>query len=177
MNNQDLKIAGLLEASNIEFKSTFLGEQERSGGLCYAFTCTLAGEQFEYYKGLGHGLTPGEAYQHANKDRMSPQAVANRWLRQHGIDSKALRKKYVAGDAVSRTLVLKPTEAELIYSLISDASAAYESFGDWCEGLGYDEDSRKALDTYLACQENARKLRKALPQSVLAECEGVLEDY
>lgn len=55
----------------------------------------------------------------------------------------------------------KPELDAVLYALVWDASASEESFDDWCAGLGYDTDSRKALETYLQCQETVTKLRKA----------------
>ena len=50
--------------------------------------------------------------------------------------------------------------SELIYCILSDY--ADETFDDWCSNFGYDTDSRKALETYLECQNNWVRLRKAL---------------
>lgn len=55
----------------------------------------------------------------------------------------------------------KPELSSVLYSLVMDASACDESFEDWCSNFGYDTDSRKALETYLSCQESASKLHKA----------------
>lgn len=55
----------------------------------------------------------------------------------------------------------KPALGDVLYALVLDASACEDSFEDWCSNYGYDTDSRKALDTYLDCQENAHRLRKA----------------
>ena len=54
-----------------------------------------------------------------------------------------------------------PTLDDVLYSIIRDYEACEQSFADWCAMCGYDEDSRKALETYLACQNNGEKLRKA----------------
>ena len=58
-----------------------------------------------------------------------------------------------------------------------DSNSSDCTFEDFCWELGYDTDSRKALETYLSCQENGSKLRKAIPSAVLAELSEVLEDY
>lgn len=55
----------------------------------------------------------------------------------------------------------KPELSRVLHSLVMDASACDESFEDWCSNYGYDTDSRKALETYLKCQESTNKLRKA----------------
>lgn len=53
----------------------------------------------------------------------------------------------------------------VLESLFSDASGAFETFESWCGDLGFDSDSRKALETYLACQRTAMDLRKLLGAS------------
>lgn len=57
---------------------------------------------------------------------------------------------------------LPPKHDEVLYCLLGDEGCAKDTFPDFCANFGYDVDSRKALETYLACQENGRKLRKAL---------------
>lgn len=44
-----------------------------------------------------------------------------------------------------------PTAPECINSLLSDADAGGQSFGDFCSDFGYDEDSRKAHANWRAC--------------------------
>lgn len=66
--------------------------------------------------------------------------------------------------------------AQVIYSLIMDAQCSSESFEDFCFNCGYDTDSRKALDTYLACQESGRTVRKLLGKEY-SDVEAALADY
>ena len=44
-----------------------------------------------------------------------------------------------------------PTAADVLNCLKSDASAADESFADWCSSFGYDPDSMRARGIYDAC--------------------------
>ena len=55
----------------------------------------------------------------------------------------------------------EPTLDDVLYSLISDSQACEMSFDEWCSDFGYNTDSRKALETYLLCQSNTKKLVKA----------------
>lgn len=58
--------------------------------------------------------------------------------------------------AACRAGYLKPTPpglADVLSCLMSDACGAEDTFEGWCGDFGYDTDSRKALATYLACQE------------------------
>jgi hypothetical protein len=53
---------------------------------------------------------------------------------------------------------VKPVAADVVYSVLSDYSAGEESFEDFCSNFGYDNDSIKALNTYIACQRNGKKV-------------------
>ena len=55
---------------------------------------------------------------------------------------------------------VKPTVADVLHSLLSDASAANENFAEWCDNYGYDSDNMKAFGIYKACLETAVALRK-----------------
>lgn len=55
-----------------------------------------------------------------------------------------------------------PKAADVLSNLISDAECSDQSFADFCAELGYDEDSRRALETYLACQNAGREVRRLL---------------
>jgi len=71
----------------------------------------------------------------------------------------------------------KPTNADIMYSLLLDAYAANESFSDWCSDYGYDDDSIKALNTYKTCCEYAVHLRKTFSPDQIEAMRTVLEDY
>jgi hypothetical protein len=53
-----------------------------------------------------------------------------------------------------------PSVADVVASLVMDASSADQSFEDWCADLGYSDDSIKALDTYRACQRTRTALQR-----------------
>ena len=69
----------------------------------------------------------------------------------------------------------RPQLADVLYSLVSDSQCANDTFADFCADLGYDTDSRKALETYLACQESGTKLRKLGLN--LAQLSELFQDY
>lgn len=71
----------------------------------------------------------------------------------------------------------KPTNADVLYTLTMDASAADENFHDWCNSYGYSDDSIKALNTYKACLEIATALRKHLGRDVVAQIREQLRDH
>jgi hypothetical protein len=70
-----------------------------------------------------------------------------------------------------------PNIADVLHSLIIDASAADENFNDWCDSCGYLSDSIKALNIYKACLDTARALRKHFSPTVMANIRELLQDY
>src|SRR5574343_364207 len=71
----------------------------------------------------------------------------------------------------------KPKVADVLHSLILDASAADENFHDWCANFGYSDDSIKAMNTYKACLEVAQALRKHFSPDTLRTVRELLQDY
>lgn len=71
----------------------------------------------------------------------------------------------------------KPKIADVLYSLIFDASAADDNFHDWCANFGYSDDSIKAMNTYKACLEVAVALRKHFSPDTLRQVRELLQDY
>lgn len=71
----------------------------------------------------------------------------------------------------------KPKVADVLHSLILDASAADENFHDWCANYGYSDDSIKAMNAYKACLEVAQALRKHFSPDTLRTVRELLQDY
>lgn len=75
---------------------------------------------------------------------------------------------------------LIPAEPELdmvLENLFMDSQASEISFDDWCNNFDYDTDSRKALEMYLGCQENDKKLKQALKDEYYEEKRRIENKY
>jgi hypothetical protein len=70
-----------------------------------------------------------------------------------------------------------PAVADVISSLLLDASGTDERFEDWAGNYGFDPDSRTAERMYRACQETAAALRRTFTADELAEMEAAFADY
>ena len=70
-----------------------------------------------------------------------------------------------------------PTVADVLYSLLTDASAEQRNFHEWCSDYGYSTDSISALNTYRACLDTAAALRKCFSYELLAELRDLLAEY
>lgn len=69
-----------------------------------------------------------------------------------------------------------PSPASVLASLLSDGQSASDTFESFCGDMGYDTDSRKALETYLACQAAGTAMRRFLAEHYQAFCEAA-SDY
>lgn len=70
-----------------------------------------------------------------------------------------------------------PKAATVLHCLCYDAECGSDTFEEFCGNLGYDTDSRKALKTYLACQEIGSKLRQLLGHTLLQEISDIALEY
>lgn len=70
-----------------------------------------------------------------------------------------------------------PRAAGVLYSLLRDAEAADMSFPDWCGEFGYDDDSRKAFDTYMQCCDIGRGLDKVFTRTEREHLAKLLKGY
>lgn len=139
---------------------THTGAQKRDGWRCDGWKFTLKGESFEYFTGMGLRVdTTGSKLARIALKNANHNSIA--W----------------ANEVENKMQAVKPPIAGLLYSIILDSSAAEQSFSSWCAEFGYDSDSRKALATYEACQENADKLSRVFTHAQVAHIKELLTDY
>jgi len=137
-------------------------ESEDWQEMAHKWLVVINGQSFDYYTGFSHREPLRGLY---GSERAEYKRLKNANLTQRGLDSLLKISK-----------ATPPTVSDILYSLVMDASAESESFPNWCDNYGYDTDSRKALETYLACQENALKLCKC-GIAPLAELQEHFNDY
>ncbi len=109
-----------------------------------------------YYTGIGYRVV-------ATHDKAEFNRLKHATLTPHGLEQFLRLSKPV-----------KPDIKGLIYSLWTDKSAENMSFKDWCADFGYDTDSRKALETYEACQQSGETLKKL---GITEDLTNYLEGY
>lgn len=157
----------ILSRAEVTFGALYAGETTRDKWQCDKWTVRFtkrdgraAHEETEFFTGLGHRVHTFESKSAAFALR---KVNRNSLAWQNEVEKKKKPNP--------------PHAADVLHSLILDASADGQSFGGWCADLGYDEDSRKALSIYLACQENARMLRRIFNREELARLEKALAQY
>ncbi len=118
--------------------------QEKS----HKWEITINGQIFEFYQGIMYR-------------KLKDSFTLNNVLGVLKISIQQLVSgKYDLDTILRCSYAIKPIIEDVLYALVSDASFSVETFPDFCSNIGYDTDSRKALEIYLACQENGEKLRK-----------------
>jgi len=72
-----------------------------------------------------------------------------------------------------------PDVKGVLWSLLMDSNDHIHgiSFEDWCDSLGYDNDSIKALKIYEECQKASRDLFAMFGAAGIEELNTLLEDY
>ena len=154
----------------VTYSVTYTGAQEREGWDCDGWRFTMKNQSFEYFTGLGHredvtaDTKKRAAYDFpglTEKDAAGQTMCGRRYLQR----VQELRKPQI------------PPIAGLLNSLILDGEARNESFTSWCDSYGLDVDSRKALATYMSCQENSDKLHTVFSQAQIAHIQELLQDY
>lgn len=112
-----------------EYETRYIGERKTDGWKHDKWIATINGTDVEFNTGLGH---------------------------------RQQAKKTKAPDGRTYHHAEKPVPPKLdmvLQSVLMDAQCGQETFEDFCSELGYDTDSRRALDTYLACQKMATTRR------------------
>lgn len=173
VNDTDKAVAEYLtERGVISYKAIHIGDLSNDRQWpCdlwrIVFTAQNHGEFItEFRTGLGHRLT------NLRFGKLSQaQLVGAKELKQVTSMDQACFKIDECNFAVT------PTQASVLYCLLSDANCGDDTFDDFCSNLGYDTDSRKALETYLVCQETNAKLNKFFSRETINTLQELLQDY
>lgn len=170
-NTQDLMIEKLLIARGVSYSCVTIEELATNpdGWVCDKYKVTFSREgksiSFDYSCGIGHRI---------NKLPLKSDENHTFRLASKMCNDKSLRQKNPSWQ--DRQWLVIPSAASVLYCLLLDAQCGSETFEDFCSNCGYDTDSRKALETYLACQETNTKLR-FFSGELRSQFEEILEDY
>lgn len=94
----------------------------------------------------------------------------------HVYPNKFTKNSYSWEEARRNPKPKPPTKADIMYSLLADI-ACLDSFEDFCDYLGLDTDSIKALSLYSTCVEQSKQLHKLFSKDEIKAMQEVLADY
>lgn len=175
-------VTAILESAGFAFSVTYSGEQTRDGWQCDGWLSTFAKQtrenpakpyatySFPYYTGLGLRTEPG------------PKEKAEARWKVPGVTENDIKRGTIYGRRYFAEIEKlrkpkAPHAADILYGLITDASAVDSSFINWCADYGYDSDSIKALNTYNQCCETGQKIRVMFTRDQIAALREALQDY
>jgi hypothetical protein len=179
MPEQPKTLADALEAAGITIEAVFVPAAKGTPGkdlrLNWRVAVDVKGRRIletDYTQGVGHC----PAYK-ASVRELGGRDCVMRW--------DAIERECQTGETwrasfsgESRKRIPAPTAAEVMYCLISDASAIdHPTYESWASDLGYDEDSRKGEAIYRACLEIGLKLRAALGDAGLETLREASADF
>lgn len=167
INEQDRQVSKYLKEINVKTDIIYLANRENDDEWqCDEWTILFNGEAFTFKTGLGHRVK-------LNHGKLTPkQREELKELKE------CISANFAIHEIVQRQLIaVKPTQASVLYCLLLDSTANDESFNTWCDNLGYDNDSIKALNIYKACCDNAEKLNKVFTREQQQKLNELLEDY
>lgn len=127
-----------------------------SGGMpegAQHYYCVVTAESGEESLSTYYSVGPGIVERHAVK-RLS---IADRKF-----FARAPKTIYAQESIAKHRKSYRPDLRDLLDCLASDCCGSDESFEDWAANYGYDEDSRKAENTYHIIRKQARELRQLL---------------
>ena len=179
INDQDRAVAEYLKACNIKYMTilTKIGAVWE-GWEHDAWLITIGAESFQYKTGTGHRCAPFKTGdQRMIKERCRLIGGDIRGLSKDTMESvKNPNKRSIRSKAYTKTV--PPTQASVLHSLISDAQMGRDStFNEFCDDLGYDNDTRNAEAMYRACQETSEQLGRIFTRGQLEALGELLEDY
>lgn len=161
MTDQPTRLQSCLDSLGV----TLLGYQpetdkprdKRWPHFAWRVTVSRNGESYssDYRTGIGHAKPMPDSY--ATRSGFTVQQALTEWY-------NSPRNWNV------------PTSADIVYSLMSDAQFGSETFEDFCSNCGYDTDSRKAFETYLACQGALNGMRRLFRDHFDAVLDAI-QDY
>lgn len=132
--------------------------------ICDKYIVIIEGQDFEYSCGIGHRIELDRFRKDEFKKVMSKNPAKN----------KANLLMYI--DELKKVSKPKPLNIDdILYSLVLDSSLSNETFDDFCDNLGYDNDSMKANEIYRACQKNTKKVRTFIKD--LEQAGELFQDY
>jgi len=137
-------------------------------------------EQYLNDKGIDYSVNLVGEIQQQWLPQDKPQ-VCDQWIITiHKRSNKQLKQSFNFHTGTGLRVNGKPKQPSIttvLCSLLIDANACEQSFGDWCSNFGYDNDSIKALEIYMKCQKSADKLRSIVGYDGMAKLREFTQDY
>lgn len=179
-NATDVAVNELMIAAGIKLDVVYCGmnKSDEWNHDLFRVTFSKGAAKFstDFNTGTGHRISR-EYGKFNHSDRKEIAKVGGKLCKVS--DSDFVRDDYLRGGnrAGIQVFTPAPCAAGILYCYVSDMDLGSESFEEFCSNCGYDTDSRKALEIYLACQSVGNEMTKFFGNTLLNEVRELLEDY
>ena len=132
--------------------------------ICDKYIVIIEGQDFEYSCGIGRRVELDKYKKEAFQKLMNrnPQKTKSNLL------------LYI--DELKKVSKPKPLNIDdVLYDLVLDSQFSNETFDDFCDNFGCDNDSMKANAIYRVCQKNSKKVRTFIKD--LEQAGELFQDY
>lgn len=151
----------------------YTGTTIKGATLSYSIVLKYRGREIlttPYQMGIGH--IPGWMHKMAHTVFEVAQTLALLKKGSGSLKNRHGQLAYTVGAPI------RPTVADVMYSLINDADVLqYPGLEAWAREVGFDPDSRKAEATYRACLDIALKLKNGIGDDTFEGLVKVFIDY
>jgi hypothetical protein len=173
INDQDLAVAKFLKDNHVHFSIRYMGSKKvfDSKHVSDQWLVKIGLHEFDFYTGIGHRLDNMKSNSSLTMKQKDGIKKLSELLGQPKVTEK------LTDNFKGNVFAVAPTQASVLYCLLSDASCADQNFDDFCSELGYDADSMKDFKTYQACCEILFKMRKIFTSAQRHELSELLQDY
>lgn len=184
VNETDVKVVEFLKSINVSFKAVSVGMSKDKDWKGDQFHVVLSRSNngaritTDYSTGTGHrivrknGLTSQDVSEMKKIGLMAVNLGQEDWTN----DDRKLANKLNAG-GWAKVFAITPSAAGVIWSLMSDANLGDETHADFCANMSYDQDSRKGLEIYLACQKIGNDFNAFFTHDEREKLNELLEQY
>lgn len=173
INEADQLVADYLKSGGTKYNAIYTGDKSLDKEWsCDSWLIQFNGVGFEYKTGIGHRMSTdvNKRFSLGYKDKAKIKEIKE-------LLNLSQNDKVIFETNIKGFFAVTPTQASVLYCLLSDASALYTSFTYWADNFGYDQDSLKALSIYNACCDNAKLLNTIFSRQQQADLSELLEDY
>lgn len=131
----------------------------------------------DYSLGIGH-VDIKAIDMHKLPLEASEQSMLHAWKTRPGVKFTDPVSQAKLAAKIAKYQKVTPQLDDVLYSLIRDGDAFFnaQTFEQWADEFGYDTDSRKAEQTYKACDRIGRKLAGSVPATVLSVVRDITQD-
>lgn len=178
-SDTDKTVQGFLNSIGVKYAFNYVGAADSKEWAHDLFTVSFAATgkapiTTEYKTGTGHRIDIAKK----GKFTLTQSGEFKKHAELLGESITAVRFGVGANKGFGFSLyVPAPTAASVLFSLLLDMHCGADTFADFCANCGYDEDSRKAHEIYLACQQSGAKLRKVFTSEQITHLQDLLQDY